>query len=70
MVDFMENPNYRGMISDDLGVPPILGNPPIWAWFIAPIYVEIGDGLLLFYYIYIYYTHILHGAGMFTYITG
>ena len=54
MVDFMENPNYRGMISDDLGVPPILGNPPIWALFIAPIYVEIGDGLLLFYYIYIY----------------
>ena len=52
MVDFMENPNYRGMISDDLGVPPILGNPPIWALFIAPIYVEIGDGLLLFYYIY------------------
>jgi hypothetical protein len=54
MVDFMENPNYRGMISDDLGVPPILGNRPIWAMFIAAIYVEIGDGLFLFYYIYIY----------------
>jgi hypothetical protein len=40
-------------VDDDHGVKPAIWQ--LWEWFIAPIYGELGDGLLVFYQHYVGY---------------